>query len=119
MTRFEVLHPNLVLFALVVDVAMRSRLRFLLILEEGIVQDLIVNINLAHLRLHSLPHLLLQRLGFVGLCRLLTQLADASLLNEVWKLEGDLVDASLVLQVATLLGPMPRYRHRVPDLLAL
>jgi hypothetical protein len=36
-----------------------SQLRLFLVLEEGVVENLIVNIDLAHLRLHALSHLLL------------------------------------------------------------
>ena len=116
--RLEVFHTDFVLLALEVYVTMRSLLGFLLVLEESIVQDLVVNLDLAHLRLHAFSHLLLQCLGIVCLARLLPKLADARLLNEVWQLEGYLVDATLVLQIAALLRPVSWDRHRVPDLLA-
>lgn len=119
MTRLEVFHSDLVLLAFEVYVTMRSLLGLLLVLEEGVVQDLVVNLNLAHLRLHALPHLLLERLGIVCLASLLTKSTDSCLLDEVRQLEGYLVYATLVLQVAALLRPVPRNWHRIPYLLAL
>ena len=118
MTRFEVFHSDLVLFALVVDVTMCSLLGFLLVLEEGIVQHLVINVDLAHLWLHSLPHLLLERLCIVRLACLLAELADSGLLDEVRQLEWYLVDAALVLEIAALLCPVSGDRHGIPDLLA-
>ena len=67
MSRLEILHSNLILFAFVVYIAVSSRLWLLLVLKEGIMKDLIVNVNLAHLWLHALSHLLLECLSFVGL----------------------------------------------------
>ena len=60
MTRFEVFHSNLVLFTFIVDIAMGRRLGLLLILKESIMEHLIVNVDLAHLRLHAFSHLLLK-----------------------------------------------------------
>lgn len=119
MPRLEVLHPDLVLFALVVDVAVGRRLRLLLVLKERIVEYLVIDVDFSHLWLHALAHLLLERLGLISLGGLLPQLADPGLLNEVRQLEGNLVDAALVLQITTLLRPVPRHRDRVPDLFAL
>ena len=67
---------------------------------------MIINLYLAHLWLHSLSHLLLECLSIVGLTGLLTEFADSGLFDEVWQLEGDLVDATLVLEVAALLSPV-------------
>ena len=111
MSRFEILHSNLILLAFVVDVAMSSCLRLLLVLKEGIVKHLIVNVDFAHLRLHALSHLLLECLSFVSLGCLLPQLADPGLLYEVWQLERNLMNTSLVLEIAAFLSPMPWYRH--------
>ena len=97
MTRFEVFHPDFVLFAFVVDVTVSCCFWLLLILEESIMQDLVIDIDFTHLRLHSFSHLLLKCLGFVSLRRFLSQLADACLLDEIGKLKWNLVDASLVL----------------------
>ena len=107
----EVLHPNLILFTLVVNITVRRHLWFGLVFEESIMQYLIVNIDFAHLGLHALSHFLLQSLCLVSLCSLLPQFRDASLLDELWQLEGNLVDASLVLQIAPLLCPVAWNRH--------
>lgn len=88
---------------------MVGELGLLLVFEEGVMKDLVVNVDLSHLRLHPLPHLLLQTLVLVS--SLLSHLGDPCLLNEVWQLEGCLMDAPLVLKVPPLLAPMPRHRH--------
>ena len=90
---------------------MSSRFWLLLVFKEGIVKHLIINVDLAHLRLHTLPHLLLECLSFVSFGCFLPKLADACLLYEVRQLEGNLMNASLVLEIAAFLGPMSRYRH--------
>ena len=118
MSRFKVFHAYFVLLALVIHVSMSGLLRLLLVLKESIVQHLVIDLNFAHLRLHTLPHFLLQRLGIVCLASLLTKLADSGLLNEVWQLEGYFVDTALVLEIATLLRPVSGNRHGIPDLLA-
>jgi hypothetical protein len=98
---------------------MRCGLWLLLVLKKRVVEYLVVNINLAHLWLHSLPHFLFQSLGFVCLRCFLSQLTDAGLLNEVWQLERDFMDAAFVLQIAPLLSPVSRHWHRIPNLFAL
>ncbi len=50
-----------------------------------------------------------QRLDLVGL----SHLADAGGLNEVWQLEGGLLNAALALQVLPLLTPVAGHRHAV------
>ena len=97
---------------------MGRRLGLLLILKESVMEHLIVNVDLAHLWLHAFSHLLLKCLGFIGLRCFLSQLANSCLLDEVRKLEWDLVNASLVLEIATLLGPMAGNWNGVADLLA-
>ena len=111
MSRLEILHSNLILFAFIVYITMGSSLRLLLVLKEGIMKHLIVNVDFAHLRLHALSHLLLECLSFVSLGCLLPQLANPCLLYEVWQLEWNLMNASLVLEIAAFLGPVSRYRH--------
>ena len=119
MSRFEVFHADFVLLALEVYVTVRSLLGFLLVLKEGIVQHLVVYLNLAHLRLHSLSHLLLQCFSLVCLSSLLPQLTDARLFNEIRQLEWYLVYTALILQISALLGPMARDRHRISHLFAV
>ena len=48
-----------------VNFAMIRHPRLLLIFEEGVVQDLVVDVDLAHLGLHTFAHLLLKGLGGV------------------------------------------------------
>lgn len=55
-------HSCFKLFALVVDLPQASQIGLGLVLEEGVVQHLVVNIQLAHLGLHAVPLLLLQLL---------------------------------------------------------
>ena len=50
-----------------------------------------------------------QRPDLVGL----SHLADAGGLNEVWQLEGGLLNAALALQVLPLLTPVAGHRHAV------
>ena len=82
-------------------------------------QDLIIDVNLAHFRLKALTHFLLQGLRLIGLGTLFSQLGDASRLDEVRQLERNLVNAAFVLEIAALLSPMPRNRDRVAHLLTL
>ena len=108
MAWLEVLHTDLVFLSLVVDIPMLGHLWPLLVLEEGVMQDLIVNINFAHFWLHSLSHLLLERLRLVSLRRLLSQFRYAGLFDKVWQLEGNFVDSSLILKIASFLCPVSR-----------
>ncbi len=55
-------YPGFKLFALVVDLAQAGEVGFGLVLEEGVMQHLVVNVQLAHLGLHAVPLLLLQLL---------------------------------------------------------
>ena len=119
MTRLEILHADLVLLALVVDVAMLRHLWLILVLEESVMQDLIVDIDFSHLRLHTLSHFLFQSLGFVSFRSLLPKLRDSSLLNEFRQLKWNFVDASFILEVAALLSPVSWYGHRITHLFAL
>ena len=73
MAWLEVFHADFVFLSLVVDVPMLSHLWLLLVLEKGVMQDLIVDIDFAHFWLHSLSHLLLERLRLVSLRRFLSQ----------------------------------------------
>ena len=50
-----------------------------------------------------------QRPDLIGL----SHLADAGGLNEVWQLEGGLLNAALALQVFPLLTPVAGHRHAV------
>ena len=111
MAWLKILHSDLVLFTFVVYITVLGHLWLALIFEESIVQYLIVNVDFAHLWLHTLAHFLLQSLRFISFSRLLPQLRNASLLDEVRQLEWNFVDASLVLQVAAFLSPVARDRH--------
>ena len=55
-------HPGFKLLALIVDLAEAGEVGLGLVLEEGVVQDLVVNVQLAHLGLHAVSLLLLQLL---------------------------------------------------------
>lgn len=55
-------YPGFKLFALIVDLAQAGEVGLGLVLEEGVVQHLVVDVQLAHLGLHAVPLLLLQLL---------------------------------------------------------
>jgi hypothetical protein len=90
---------------------MACKLWLFLVLEKGVMKNLIVNINLSHFRLHAFSHLLFQSLVFVA--GLLTDFCNSCLFNEVRQLKWCLVHSSLVLEVSSLLTPVTRDRNRV------
>ena len=53
-------YPGLKLLALIVQVAHDAEVGLALVLEEGVMEDLVVNVQLAHLGLHLVLLLLLQ-----------------------------------------------------------
>lgn len=55
-------YPGFKLLALIVDLPQAGEVGLGLVFEEGIMQHLIINIQLAHLGLHAVPLLLLQLL---------------------------------------------------------
>lgn len=55
-------YPGFKLFALIVDLSQAGEVGLGLVFEEGIMQHLVVNVQLAHLGLHAVPLLLLQLL---------------------------------------------------------
>ena len=55
-------HPGFKFLALIVDLAQAGEVGFGLVLEEGVMQHLVVDVQLAHLGLHAIPLLLLQLL---------------------------------------------------------
>ena len=55
-------YPGFKLFALVVNLAQAGEVGLGLVLEEGVMQHLVVDVQLAHLGLHAVPLLLLQLL---------------------------------------------------------
>ena len=87
------------------------------VLEEGVVQNRVIDVNFAHFRLDALPHFLLE--AFARVVGLLPELVDARIFDKVWQLERPLVNTPLVLEVAPLLAPVVRHLHRVPDLFQL
>jgi len=55
-------YPGFKLFALIVDLSQAGEVGLGLVFEEGIMQHLVVDVQLAHLGLHAVPLLLLQLL---------------------------------------------------------
>ena len=104
---FEILHTYLVLLSFVINITVRRSLWLLLILEKRVVQNLVINVDFAHFRLHALSHFLFETLSLVSLSSLLSELADASVLDKVRQLKGDFVDSALILQIAALLFLRP------------
>mmetsp|Transcript_27332 Transcript_27332/g.73910 ORF Transcript_27332/g.73910 Transcript_27332/m.73910 type:complete len:436 (-) Transcript_27332:858-2165(-) len=105
-----ILHARLKLLALVVHLPDLRQLGLGLVLKEGVMQHLVVNVHLAHLGLHPCALFGLQRLGALLLRVPLTHLPNACSLYEVWQLEGRLLDTPLALQVLAFLGPVTRHR---------
>ena len=119
MSWLEIFHAYFVLLTLIVYVAMSRRFRLLLILKECVMEHLVINVDFAHFGLHSLSHFLFQCFGLVCLSRLLPQLTDTRLFNEIGQLEGYLVYTALILQISALLGPVAGNRHRISHLFAV
>lgn len=93
-----------ILLTLEVNLAVTKHVWLCLVLEERVVQDVVVNIDLAHFWLDTLSHSLLQR--FVRILTSGSDSIDSSVFNKLWQLEGSLVDAPLVLEIPSLLVPM-------------
>mmetsp|Transcript_94714 Transcript_94714/g.273888 ORF Transcript_94714/g.273888 Transcript_94714/m.273888 type:complete len:521 (-) Transcript_94714:144-1706(-) len=106
-------HLRLVLLPLVVEVVVLGQLRLLGELEEGVVKHLVVDVQLAHLRMGPVAALPLQRLVRLLLQDGLTDLRNPCGLDEVGKLERGLLDAPLSRHVLALAAPMPRNSHGV------
>jgi hypothetical protein len=92
---------------------MRSKLRFLLILKESIMQNLIININFTHFGLHSFPHLLFE--CFILIICLISNFCNTSLFNEIRKFKWCFVNTSFILKISSLLAPVSRNRHGITN----
>ena len=99
---------------LIVKVTMDAHLRFRLPLEKGVMQLLVVDVDLPHLRPDPLPHLGLERLLVLLLLQCLPHFHDAGCLDEFWQIERRLFDAALALEVLPLEAPVTWNGHRVP-----
>ena len=66
-------YPGFKLLALIVDLSQAGEVGLGLVLEEGIVQHLVVNVQLAYFGLHAIPLLLLQLLVLLFLLRCYSQ----------------------------------------------
>mmetsp|Transcript_136776 Transcript_136776/g.381242 ORF Transcript_136776/g.381242 Transcript_136776/m.381242 type:complete len:233 (+) Transcript_136776:1318-2016(+) len=106
-------HLGLVLLAFMVQVVVLGEFWLVGKLEEGIVENLVIDIELSHLRMYPVSALLLQRLGFLLLHDGLTDLRNASGLDEVGKLEGRLLHTALAGHVLALAAPVPGHVHGV------
>ena len=104
--RTQLPQRRLVLLALVVDVAVLGEARLGLELEEGVVEDLVVDVDLAHLGLHPLLLLALELLRVLLLEHARADLLDASRRDELGKLEGGLFHPALAHQKLALLAPV-------------
>mmetsp|Transcript_58540 Transcript_58540/g.155852 ORF Transcript_58540/g.155852 Transcript_58540/m.155852 type:complete len:211 (+) Transcript_58540:1191-1823(+) len=103
-------HLGLVLFPLMVQICVPGQARFPRELEERVVQNLIVDVQLAHLWMHLLAVLLLQRCLLLLLHDGLADLGDPSRLDEVGQFERRFFDASFPSHVFPLAHPVPRHR---------
>lgn len=92
---------------------MRGHPRLGLPLEEGVVQLLVVDVDLAQLRPDLLSHLRLQVLRVLLLLKRGPHLHDAGLLDEVRKFKRRLFDASLALKIFPLEAPVSGNGHGV------
>mmetsp|Transcript_53306 Transcript_53306/g.88566 ORF Transcript_53306/g.88566 Transcript_53306/m.88566 type:complete len:296 (+) Transcript_53306:532-1419(+) len=104
---------DLELLALIVELAVARELGLGLVLEEGVVEDFVVDVDLAHLGLRSLTRLLLHRLTALLVHDRLADLADAGALDKVRKTEGRLLDTTLALEVLSTLAPVTGHGHSV------
>mmetsp|Transcript_7489 Transcript_7489/g.19479 ORF Transcript_7489/g.19479 Transcript_7489/m.19479 type:complete len:515 (+) Transcript_7489:672-2216(+) len=104
---------HLKLLALIVDVAVAREVRLRLELEKGVVQHLIVDVNLAHLGLHALLLLALELLRVLLLHDRRADPLDARRGNELGQLEGRLLDTALAHQKLPLLAPVLWHGDRV------
>mmetsp|Transcript_26278 Transcript_26278/g.63300 ORF Transcript_26278/g.63300 Transcript_26278/m.63300 type:complete len:294 (-) Transcript_26278:268-1149(-) len=108
-------HLHLVLLALVVHLPVPGHaLRLGLILEEGVVEDLMIDVKLAHLRSHFVPGLAPEPLGGLLLHDRLADLGDPRGLDVLRELERGLLDPTLPRHVPPLVRPVPRHSHGVP-----
>ena len=69
-------YPSFKLLALIVDLSQAGEMGLGLVLEEGIVQHLVVNVQLAYFRLHAIPLLLLQLLVLLFLLQCGSQISS-------------------------------------------
>ena len=90
--------PDLELFTLVVEIAVKRHPGFRLPFEEGVVELLVVNVDLAHLGPRLLPHLRLEALLVLLLLERLAHLHDASFLDEVGQVKGRFLNTSFSLR---------------------
>ena len=97
---------GLILLSLVVNISKDGQVALGLVLEEGVVQHRVLDINLAQLRVHPFLHLLPHHLRAVPLAEWVSQLADASCFDEFRQFEHWFEDASFGLQEFRLLVPM-------------
>lgn len=102
---------HLVLLALVVQVPVTRQLGLGLVLEEGVVQHLVVDVYLAHLGADALARLGLALLGGLLLHHRVADLRDARLRDELGQLEGRLLHAHLACQVLTDVAPVSGHGH--------
>ena len=96
---------------------MLSELWLLLMFEESIMKNIVIDVDFPHLWLNSFSHPLLQTLS--GIISLLPYPVDAGVFDKLGKLERALMYASLVLKIPSLMRPMLRHKHRIPNLLKL
>ncbi len=80
-------YPGFKLLALVVDLAQAGEVGFGLVLEESVMQHLVVDVQLAHLGLHTVPLLLLQLLVLFLLLQFTEQGQQTRIRRVPWLLQ--------------------------------
>lgn len=102
----ENLVVGLPFLAFVVDVAEAREVGLGLVAEEGVVEFLVVNVELAHLRLHALALFLFEGLLLLLLEDRVAHLGDARVGDELGELEWGLLDTALAGEILALEGPV-------------
>lgn len=84
-----------------------------LVAKERFVQHLIVDVDLAHLGLHFLLQLLLQRALSILIRLVLPDVCNSGRCNKCWEFPQGLFETTLALQICPALAPVRRDGHCV------
>ena len=93
---------------------MNTHLWLCLPFEESVMQLLIIDVDLSHLRAHTFTHFGLQCFLILFLLQCLPHLHNASGLDKIWQIKWRLFYTTFPLQVLTFKAPVTWYRYCVP-----
>lgn len=80
-SRFVGSHFDFIFFSFEVNIAVNRHVRLFLVLEEGIVEHLVVDVNFSEFWVHPLPQLLLDHFCTISVRERISQLGNTSSLN--------------------------------------